>query len=211
MIVIGVTGYSCSGKTTFSQMLKTALPDCLLISMDDYYKELTPEQYEILYDDNSDLNFDVPEAVNLDLLYDHLTYLKLGKPFKMPKFDCGKCVITDHEAIQPGQYKYVIVEGVMVFCKPEIVDICDLKIWINELETICSMRRLMKYTQDIQGYSYKYTMNQMAKFVLPGQQKYIKPCQHICDILINSQKMQLNLSIISEYLLNLPKKSKQNA
>jgi uridine kinase len=203
MIVIGVTGLSCSGKTTFSQMLHKRLPDCLHIAMDDYYKELTPKQYETLYDENSDLNFDVPEAVDLDLLYSHLRDLKAGKTIRMPKYDTGSCVITEHIQVSADQYKYAIVEGVMIFCKAEIAEICDLKIWINELDSICSMRRLIKYTEDIKGYSYKYTYNQLAKFVIPGQEKYVKPCQHICDIIVNAQKMQLNLDMITKYLLDL--------
>lgn len=48
MFIIGITGLSCSGKTTLSKNLQNSLgaDDCLIISMDDYYKELTDEQYK---------------------------------------------------------------------------------------------------------------------------------------------------------------------
>ncbi len=48
MFIIGITGLSCSGKTTLSQNLQKMLGanECLCISMDDYYKELTDDLYE---------------------------------------------------------------------------------------------------------------------------------------------------------------------
>ena len=40
MLVIGITGLSCGGKTTLCKSLRDqlGLNNCLLISMDDYFK-----------------------------------------------------------------------------------------------------------------------------------------------------------------------------
>ena len=92
MFIIGITGLSCSGKTTFSESLRKILGenDCLLMSMDDYYRELTPEQYKILYDDQAEINFDQPGAIDFELLVGHLNDIKLNKPVELPKYDLGR-------------------------------------------------------------------------------------------------------------------------
>lgn len=204
MFVIGVTGLSCSGKTTFSQRLLEALgpQNCLLISMDNYYKELTEDEYKILYSDNSHLNFDRPEAVDLQLMFEQIHALKQGdKCVKLPVFDLGRCVITGHVEVPANHgYKYLIVEGIMIFSKREIAQICDLKVWVDTLEYICALRRLMKYAKDIEGYSFDYVYNQAVKFVIPGQEKYVKPAKLECDLIVNNDKMDLNMEIVIGYL-----------
>ena len=91
MFIIGVTGLSCSGKTTVSEHLKRILGEheCLLLSMDDYYRELTPEQYKVLYADQADINFDQPDAINFELLVSHINDIKMNKSVDLPKFDLG--------------------------------------------------------------------------------------------------------------------------
>ena len=204
MFIIGIIGISCSGKSTFSKMLmeKLGVENCLIISMDDYYNELTKEQYEVLYNDDSNLNFDTPDAVNLDKMYETVVSIKNGVDIKIPQYDIGRCVISRHLDIPGNKYKYLIIEGVMVFCNDKIKNICNLKIWIETSEYICALRRFMKYTEDIKGYTAKYIYNQSVKFVIPGQEKYIKPYKSECDIFINGDKFQVNLEMVLNYILN---------
>lgn len=78
---------SCSGKTTLSENLQKELGEneCILLSMDDYYKELTEEQSKILYDDDAAINFDEPKAINFDLLITHINDLLNNKITILPK------------------------------------------------------------------------------------------------------------------------------
>ncbi len=81
-----------------------------MISMDDYYKELTEEQYRgkkyfktkkwtifisnfsffffiylVLHDDSAEINFDTPERINFDLLKSNLNDIKNNNPVELPK------------------------------------------------------------------------------------------------------------------------------
>ena len=171
--------------------------------MDDYYHELTKEQYEILYNDDSNLNFDRPEAVNLEKMYETIVEVKNGhKKISIPQFDTGSCVVSRYLEVPVNKYKYLIIEGVMIFCKEEIKNICNLKIWIETNEYLCALRRFIKYTEEIKGYTSKYVYNQSVKFVIPGQEKYIKPHRTDCDIIINGEKLDINLEIVLSYILN---------
>jgi uridine kinase len=207
MFIIGVVGISCSGKSRFSKILMEKLGEenCLIISMDDYYNELTKEQYEVLYNDDSNINFDTPDAINLVKMYETIVSISNGVDISIPQFDTGSCVVSRYLEVPGNKYKYLIIEGVMIFCKEEIKNICNLKIWIETSEYICALRRFIKYTEEIKGYTPQYIYNQSVKFVIPGQEKYVKPHKSDCDIFINGDKFEVNLEMVLNYILNRKK------
>ena len=202
MYIIGITGLSCSGKTTLSLNLQKCLGDeCLLISMDDYYKELTDEQYKVLHDDEAVINFDTPEQLNLELLKSNLNDIKNNNAIEIPKFDLSSCVITSWLHIPANKYKYIILEGVFIFSDPDIANLCNLKIWIETSDYVCALRRFIKFTCSIKGYSHDYVYNQCLKFVIPGQEKHIKPLKKYCDFFINGEKNDINyVDMIVKYI-----------
>lgn len=173
MFIIGIVGLSCSGKTTLGEVLREKLGhnDCLLMSLDDYYKELSPEEYKILHDDQAAINFDCPEAIDYELLNHHLTSIRDRVQVSIPKFDLGSCVVTKFLSVSPGQYKYIILEGCFLFCNETLKSLFDLTVWVETSEYICALRRFIKYTKDIQGYNAQYVYNQCIKHVIPGNTK----------------------------------------
>ena len=77
-ILVGVAGGSASGKTTLCNNIKKEFHydkefDVLLIGMDNYYK--TVDRSLI---DPKDYNFDHPDALDFDLMYDNLQDLLNG-------------------------------------------------------------------------------------------------------------------------------------
>gem|GEM_PF-1204126 len=54
--------------------------NAILLSMDNYYRG--KEYYE-----KYNLNFDQPEALNLDLFFEHLEKLKNGEKVRIPEYD----------------------------------------------------------------------------------------------------------------------------
>ena len=75
--LIGICGGSASGKTSVANIIfkYVGLQNCLLFSMDMYYKGPNDEERKHL----SDYNFDHPDALDLDLLRKHLKMLSEGK------------------------------------------------------------------------------------------------------------------------------------
>ena len=170
MFLVGVTGLSCSGKTHLSQKLKESLGDeCLYISLDDYYKELSEEERSILYKNEAFINFDTPDAIDFKRLLGDLTHLLNHKKTELPQFDLGKCVITKTVTVNPEHYKYIILEGVFMFNDETLKNLCNLKIWVETSEYICGLRRFIKWTKHIEGYTTDYVYNQCVKFVVPGR------------------------------------------
>lgn len=203
MYIIGITGLSCSGKTTLAKKLVDSLggdDECLLISIDNYYKELTKQQLEILHNDSADINFDTPEAIDFCLLKQNLTEIKQNKLVILPKFDIASCIRSNGFEVAVNKYKYIILEGLFVLWKSDIADLCDLKLWVETSDYVCALRRFIKFTTVIKGYTHDYVYNQCLKHVIPGQEIFIKPVKKICDFFINGEKNDDNsIKMIVKY------------
>lgn len=63
VVVVGVTGGSCSGKSFISNMLSNSVKGAIL-PMDDYYRGI---------ESTEDANFDKPDTLDLGLLKEHIT------------------------------------------------------------------------------------------------------------------------------------------
>jgi uridine kinase len=195
MYIIGVTGLSCSGKSTLSKKLQEKLgsENCLSICMDNYYKELTPEQYEILHNDEAAINFDTPDQINFNLMKKNISDIKNNNPdVQIPNFDLASCLITSWTHVPQNKLKYLIIEGVFIFSDPDLANLCNLKVWVETSEYVCALRRFIKFTSLIKGYTSEYIYNQCVKFVIPGQEKYVKPQKKCCDFFINGENDSIN-------------------
>lgn len=90
--VIGIGGVTNGGKTTLAKSLQKHLPNCSVISQDDFFK---PES-EIDIDENGFLQYDVLEALNMEK-NDVSSFLLDGKPRKLcGTSSLGKCSRGSH-------------------------------------------------------------------------------------------------------------------
>lgn len=83
--IIGVAGSSGSGKTSLSLAIirELSLPWVVIMSMDSFYKPLTPAQSELAF--RNEYDFDAPEAIDFDVLVQKLSDVKAGYEFNPRK------------------------------------------------------------------------------------------------------------------------------
>lgn len=76
--IIGVAGSSGSGKTSLSIAIvrELSLPWVVILSMDSFYKPLTPDQSAAAF--RNEYDFDAPEAIDFDILVEKLRDIKAG-------------------------------------------------------------------------------------------------------------------------------------
>ena len=118
--LIGISGGSGGGKTSVANLIHKSLgrDNSLLFSMDTYYKDLTPEQEK----DLANYNFDSPEALDLDLLYEHLYDLMQWKKIKMPTYDFATNK-RQEKTIELIPTKVIIFEGILAFYDKRMRDL----------------------------------------------------------------------------------------
>ena len=178
--LIGISGGSGGGKTSVANLIHKSLGsyNSLLFSMDTYYKDLTPEQER----DLSNYNFDSPEALDLDLLYEHLNDLMHWKKIKMPTYDFATNKRQNYTInIKPA--KVIIFEGILAFYDKRMRDLMDLKLFIDLDDDIRLSRRIYR---DIisRGRNMETVLERYHKFVKPAYNNFIKPTKEYADIII---------------------------
>ena len=178
--LIGISGGSGGGKTSVANVLYICLgmENCLLFSMDTYYKDLTPEQEKNL----NNYNFDTPDALDLDLLSEHLSSLMEWKSIEMPTYDFAtnkRQKETKH--LKPN--KFIIFEGILAFHDKRIRDLMDLKLFVDLDDDMRLSRRIYR---DIisRGRKMKDVIERYHKFVKPAYNLFIKPTKAYADIII---------------------------
>ncbi|UJR27846.1 hypothetical protein I4U23_009111 [Adineta vaga] len=180
--MIGICGGSASGKTTVAQNIveKLNVPWVTLLSMDSFYKVLDDEQHELASENN--YNFDHPDAFDFDLLLETLKNLKMGRQVDIPLYNFTTHSRESHTKILYGA-NVVIFEGILSFASKEILDILDMKIFVDTDADIRLARRLERDItergRDIDGVIQQYT-----RFVKPSYDHYIAPTMIYADLIV---------------------------
>ncbi|XP_016001983.1 zinc finger and BTB domain-containing protein 46 isoform X8 [Rousettus aegyptiacus] len=179
---IGLGGGSASGKTTVARMIIEALdvPWVVLLSMDSFYKVLTRQQQEQAALNN--YNFDHPDAFDFDLIVATLQKLKQGKSVKVPVYD-----FTTHSRKKDWKTLYganvIIFEGIMAFADKTLLELLDMKIFVDTDSDIRLVRRLRRDISE-RGRDIAGVIKQYNKFVKPAFDQYIQPTMRLADIVV---------------------------
>ncbi|KAH7643099.1 uridine-cytidine kinase-like 1 [Dermatophagoides farinae] len=180
--LIGICGGSASGKTTVAKRIIEALdvPWVTLLSMDSFYKVLNDEQQELAR--KNEYNFDHPDAFDFDLLIETLRKLKDGKRVDVPIYNF---VTHRREKITKTMYgaSVIICEGIMIFAKKELVDMMEMKVFIETDSDIRLARRLQRDITE-RGRDLEGVLKQYNQFVKPMFDFYIQPSMVHADIIV---------------------------
>lgn len=201
MFIIGITGGTASGKSTFAVLLKQKCQniDINFISQDDYYKDtsgLTTEEI-------SAINFDHPDALDFKLLYQHITSLAKGKKIKKPTYSFAlHNRLLKTEIINPC--KVLVIEGILILNDPKIKELCNTTIFIDSSEEVRLNRRIIRDVSE-RGRTEESVLFQFKKNITPMHHKYIEPHKAIVDYVFDGTK---DFKIPSEIIFNLIAKQK---
>ncbi|XP_076087286.1 uridine-cytidine kinase-like 1 isoform X1 [Mytilus galloprovincialis] len=180
--VIGVCGGSASGKTTVARKIIEALdvPWVSLLSLDSFYKVLNEEMHETA--NRNEYNFDHPDAFDFDLLIATLRRLKEGKSVEVPIYN-----FITHSRDQSTRTIYganvVIFEGIMSFVNKELLDLMDMKIFVDTDSDVRLARRLKRDIAE-RGRELEGVLKQYNTFVKPAFDHWISPTMSSADIIV---------------------------
>ena len=192
--VISLVGASCSGKTFCLNAIKNALPEesVTVLSQDHYY-----------FSGNEETNYDVPEAIDFDLLIRHVKDLIEGKSIQCPIYDFATHSRLN-ETITIKSCKIIIVEGILIFTQKELLALFDLKIYISAYPELALSRRLKRDVEE-RGRTIEEITERYFKDVLPSTKRYVEPSEDFSDIVLknNTKDKFIGLQILLNHIKTL--------
>ncbi|RMG56796.1 MAG: uridine kinase [Bacteroidetes bacterium] len=195
--IIGICGGSASGKTFLLRQLLSQLPTeaITLISQDNYYKPLEDQ----IRDEEGLVNFDHPDSVDLEALFEDIKALMRGKVLERQEYTFNNPKIKPHTfTLRPSTL--LIVEGLFVFHRTDLAKIMDLKIFVDADEHVRLSRRLRRDHTE-RGYSYESILRDYEKFVAPMYHRYVAPTRQRCDFIIpNNKHMYKAIQVLVNHL-----------
>lgn len=179
-VVIGVAGGSGSGKTSVTRSICKRFSDktILVIEQDYYYKD----QSHLPFEERLQTNYDHPFAFDNDLLVSHLQDLLNGHPINKPVYDYA--LHTRSDKVIPVEPKEVIIlEGILILEDPRLVDLMDIKVFVDTDADLRIIRRIMRDINE-RGRSVESVIEQYINSVRPMHLQFVEPTKRYADIII---------------------------
>jgi uridine kinase len=178
-IVIGIAGGTGSGKTTMINRIKKEFNDEItILSHDFYYKENS----HLPFEERANLNYDHPNSFDTGLMVEHIRQLKEGKSIERPVYDF---VIHNRreETVTVESAKVIIVEGILIFENKELLELFDIKVFIDTDPDVRIIRRILRDVRE-RGRSLDSVVNQYLTTVKLMHEEFVEPSKKNADIII---------------------------
>lgn len=179
-MIIGICGGTGSGKTTIARAIVDAVGESnvVLVEQDSYYRNLA----DMPLDERHQANFDHPDSIDSDMLVNHLVRLKQGLSVEMPLYDFKTHTRSDRiEVIEPKPV--VIVEGILIFAEPRVLDLLDVRVFVDTPDDVRLMRRLRRDITE-RGRTFERTLEQYERTIRPMHFEFVEPSKRHADIII---------------------------
>ena len=179
VIVIGIAGGTCSGKSTLSQKIKEEFGATItILSHDFYYKA----HNEIPFEERKKLNYDHPDSFDTDLMIGHIKKLINGESIERPVYD-----FTIHnridETVTVHPSKVIVVEGILIFENKELRDMCDIKVFIDTDADVRIIRRIVRDVHE-RGRTLESVVTQYLTTVKLMHEQFVEPTKKYVDVII---------------------------
>lgn len=168
--ILAISGGSCSGKTTLAQALvkRFGADQCCHIAQDNYYKSPVPSG-----------NYDLPEALQFDLLARHLTALKQGQPIEIPQYDFSQHIrLAATTLCRPTPL--IFVDGTLLLHAAELWPCFDARVFLECTNATRLERRIHRDVAN-RGRTVESVLHQFNTQVAPAHVRFVQPSRSKAD------------------------------
>jgi uridine kinase len=179
-IVIGVAGGTGSGKTTVSEAIldRVGRDEIAYLQHDSYYKDRS----HVPPEERANANFDHPDALESELLAQHLKSLKAGQGVEVPLYDFTSHTRRD-ETVHVEPRNVILVEGILIFAEKVLRDLMDVKVFVDTDADLRFIRRLQRDISE-RGRTVESVIRQYTETVRPMHLEFVEPSKRYADIII---------------------------
>jgi uridine kinase len=180
MLIIGICGGTGSGKTTVVNKILDILPEnqVAILSQDSYYKDSS----NLSLEERKSVNFDHPDAIEFDLLLQHINELKKGHTIQKPIYSYITCT-RSAETIPVESKDVILIEGILLFTDERIRNICNIKVFVDAPADERLMRVIKRDTIE-RGRNIEQTLKRYLDTVKPMHEQFIEPTKRFADIIV---------------------------
>ena len=179
-MVVGIAGGTGSGKSTVVQGILRGLDPIRVahLAHDQYYRDLS----HLPIQERARQNFDHPDALETDLLVEHLDRLRGGDRVVPPSYDFGThCRLPGGDAVDPAPV--VVVEGVLILVDPELRRRLDLRVFVDTDADVRLARRLRRDLQE-RGRTAGSVLRQYEQTVRPMHLAFVEPSRRHAHLIL---------------------------
>ena len=190
-IIIGIAGGTGSGKSTFTNRLRDRFGDNItVIYHDNYYKR----HDDIPFEERKKLNYDHPDALETDLLIEHIKRLRNGESIECPVYDYTVHNRSD-KTVRIDPRKIILIEGILLLADPRLRSLLDIKIYVEADADERILRRILRDVKE-RGRDIDNIVEQYLTTVKPMHYLYVEPTRATADIVINSGMNDVAFDIV---------------
>jgi uridine kinase len=178
--ILGIAGGSGSGKSTIARAVLAELGGGkgVLLEQDHYYRA----QGHLPLSERERVNYDHPDALELDLLCRHLDALRSGTAIERPTYD-----FAVHDRAKTGlkvePAPVIVVEGILVLADDRLRARFDVKIFVDTDPDIRLMRRIRRDLEQ-RGRAFAQVRKQYYETVRPMHLAFVEPSKRFADVII---------------------------
>jgi len=179
-VVFGVAGGTGSGKTTVANEIldHVGAEKIACLPHDAYYRELP----HLTKDERKEVNFDHPDALETELLIQHVRELLAGRAVDLPVYDFRTHTRTA-QTVRVEPAPIILVEGILIFSDPGLRELMDIRIYVDTDADLRFIRRLTRDVQERQR-TVESVIHQYMTTVRPMHLEFVEPSKRHAHVIV---------------------------
>lgn len=179
-VALGVAGGTGSGKTTVAEAILETIgrQRISFLAQDSYYRDVDWQSDEQLRQHN----FDHPDALDHELLVEHLRLLKSGQDVEVPIYDFVTHRRTADTAPMPAR-PVILLEGILLLASARLRELLDFKVFVDTDADVRLMRRIRRDMSE-RGRDLDDILRQYAETVRPMYLEFVEPSRRWADVIV---------------------------
>ena len=179
-LIIGIAGGSGSGKSTVARRVAEALrkSSVAFIDMDAYYKNFA----HLPMEERKRINWDHPDAFDLDLFVGHLEQLADGRAVHKPVYDfVSHTRAAESARVEPTDV--IVIDGILLFVDERVRALCDVKVFVDAESDERLIRRIRRDMKK-RGRPLDEILDQYLSTVQPMHLQFVEPSKRYADVIV---------------------------